>query len=328
MGFFKKIFNPNLEPEGQAPEVTDEQQLPVEQTDAPDAADVTVEVITADEAPVEVTPPEVAEAAPAEAAPAAGGGDPLLGDHVQAAHATLIDWIIAALAPLRGGLADDDVHDMVIHVAEARIRLLMGEAFVGKLRLALDNNLLSPVAAGEISVTGELSTAAAADAINAGDGRLQLVLVSRRRTGGQVDILATGRALITAVEGTGSLEQECYELDASTKTLFHIGRGRVARQGGNIRVNDIVINERETDPRLMEMNRQVSSAHADILCRRGAFYLKAMPGGCRPEGGAVTRVFHGETGRELRDTFTLEPLHDGDLIALGGAMLLRFQVMS
>ncbi len=328
MGFFKKIFNPNLEPEDQTPEVTDTGQQPAEDTVAQDSADVTVEVASVevasvDEAPVEVAPVEEPESAPTDDA-AAVDGDPVLGDHVQAAHAALIGWIIEALAPLRGGLGDDDVHDMEIHVADARTRLVMGDAFINKLRLALDNNMLSPVAAGEITVTG--SPTAAADVIPAGGGRLQLVLVSRRV--GEITPAATGRALITLVEGTGALVSACYQLDASAKQCFHIGRGAVARQGGDLRVNDIVINDRETDERLLAMNRQVSSAHADIICRGGAFFLKAMPGGCRPEGGAVTRVFHEGKGKELRDTFSLEPLHNGDLIALGGDLLLRFELIS
>lgn len=306
MNIFKKIFNPNVDPDPQ-PSKQDDTAAPSPE----EAIDAGVGDTPAEEPAIADTEVHATD-------------NSALGDHVQVAHATLVNWIIDALAPLRGGLDDAEVLDMTIHVDDARTRLLMGDTFLKKVRLALDNNMLSPLAAGEITVDDTMP--AAPNAIVAGGGRLLLVLASRRHVVRE-EPTATGRAVITVVEGTGSLAEPSYLLDAALSQVYRIGRGRVARQRAAIRVNDIVINDLETDERLLAMNMQVSSQHADVLCHGGAFYLRATVSGCRAEGGAKTMVFHGQQGKELRDTFTEEPLHDGDIIALGGSLLLNFKVV-
>ena len=323
MGFFKNIFNPNLEPEDEKPAekevVNDADNQAPETPDVPETPEVP-ESPEVPETPVDPESPEIPEAPEPPVTNKKEGLD--LGDNAQAAVGDLITWIIDALAPLRGGFGPDAVHDMTIHVADPRARLLMGDTFIKKLRVELDNNLLDGISAGEILVADGLTDNPAA--LNVKPGLLQLKLTKR---GGEPP-KASGKAVIAIVEGTGSLKQQRYELDASSKTVFHIGRGKVVKKGGVIRINDIIINDEETDDKILAINRRVSSAQADILWRNGAFYLKAMPSGCRPEGGAATKVYHEEKFRELRDTFMPVLLHDGDFIELGGTLLLSFNIVN
>ena len=331
MSFLKKIFNPNLEPEAETPaenEVVHE-DVNDETNQTPKTPEPSVNPETSEPTSGNLETPEPAQDNPETPEPSPSNPETPepkqtegleLGDNMQEAVGDLISWIIDALSPLRGGLASDAVHDMTIHVADTRARLIMGETFLQRLRLELDNNLLSAISAGDIGILDGLTDSPTA--LNVKPGFLQVSISSR-----SVVVKATGRAIVTIVEGTGSLANPSYELDASAKTVFHIGRGKVVKRGGSIRVNDIVINDAEPDERVLAQNRRVSSSQADILCRDGAFYLKAMPSGCRPEGGAATKVFHNETARELRDTFMPVLLQDGDFIELGGTLLLSFSIV-
>jgi hypothetical protein len=141
--------------------------------------------------------------------------------------------------------------------------------------------------------------------------------------------VVNAKVRISSVLGMGTLMQRVSVLDTTKKTIFHIGRGEVSNKYDTYRTNDIVIKADETDQEQKAKNENVSSAHADIVFRNSTFYLKAMQGGCRPEGGSATKIIHGEgIPEELRSTNTFYPLQDGDLIELGKSVLLRFEIVN
>lgn len=132
---------------------------------------------------------------------------------------------------------------------------------------------------------------------------------------------------LTIINGTGSLMQESYLVDSSVKSVYHIGRGEVVRLSGNIRRNDIVVCEAETNPELAEYNARVSSNHADLVARSGRLYLRAAAGGCRALGGSVTKLIRNDEIIELNDTSSMMPVNDGDMIELGKNLTLLFSAL-
>lgn len=195
------------------------------------------------------------------------------------------------------------------------------DRFLKDLRYALDNALLSSVGADSI----DLKFATAVDI----DRSAVWPVVENAlyySWGGEKEVKPqpTGSTVkIALTEGTGSLQQKKYILDPQ-KNLFHIGRGAVASRDGVIRRNDIVIRDDETDESLKKLNGCVSGSHADIIVRSGRFYLRACPGGCRGQGGASTKIIHGDDVEELTDVSVLHPLSDGDFIQLGKTVTLEF----
>lgn len=133
-------------------------------------------------------------------------------------------------------------------------------------------------------------------------------------------------ATLSIIEGTGSMMKQAYILDSDHKKIYHIGRGVTSRKGGNYRVNDIVVKDKETDQELSEYNGHVSSAHADIVFKNNRFYVKAATGGCRATGGSPTKIVRDENATELRDTNLLFPLEEGDIIELGKSVLLIYSL--
>lgn len=131
-------------------------------------------------------------------------------------------------------------------------------------------------------------------------------------------------ANISILEQSGSLEQRVYTLDSDKQQLFHIGRGRMSHKSGKYHVNDIVINDQETDLILHERNIHVSRAHADIIFKNYRFYLKALPGGCRTLNGSPTKIIRNENNMELCDVSIMLPLEDGDMIELGKKVVLIY----
>lgn len=131
-------------------------------------------------------------------------------------------------------------------------------------------------------------------------------------------------ATLSIIEGTGSMIKPAYTLDSDSKKLYHIGRGVNARKNGKYRINDIVIKDKEADPELLDCNAHVSSAHADIVFKNNAYYVRAAAGGCRASGGSPTKIVRDENATELRDTALLYPLEDGDILELGKTVLLQF----
>lgn len=189
------------------------------------------------------------------------------------------------------------------------------------LRHALDNALLTGVGAKSIVIRF-----ATADTIRRANPRAIVehqLYVSWR----PVDLPKEQHmAWIYAEAGTGSLREQVYTLDSSAKECYHIGRGAMAKNAGLFRKNDIIINETDSDATISHSNQCVSSVQADIIFRKGCFWLKACPGGCRASGGTSTKIYHGETVLELHDVNTLFPLADGDMIELGKSVMLHFSL--
>ena len=134
------------------------------------------------------------------------------------------------------------------------------------------------------------------------------------------------RANISVFGGKGSLLQEQYELSSETlekerRKYYNIGRGEYPDiEGGSYRQNHIAIDDNNN----LEINKYVSRAHARIgYAENIGFYLQVEYGGSRLSGNR-TRIFREEDKIEVENVEVKEPLHDGDLIELGKAVVLRF----
>ena len=134
------------------------------------------------------------------------------------------------------------------------------------------------------------------------------------------------KACITVFGGKGSLLQEQYELSSETlkkehRKYYNIGRGEFPNMEiGSYRQNHIGIDDKNN----LETNKFVSRAHARIgYSENIGFYLQVEYGGSRLSGNR-TRIFRGEDKIEVENIEVKEPLHDGDLIELGKAVVLKF----
>ena len=108
-----------------------------------------------------------------------------------------------------------------------------------------------------------------------------------------------------------------FELDSSEKTEYNIGRVPTALDNeGRYRENDIVIND-----------ERISRAQADLYFKGGRLYLRPTSTGYRPFGNP-TRVHTPRSKEpvELRDEFRGYPIHDGDIIELGGSRGVLYKV--
>ena len=96
----------------------------------------------------------------------------------------------------------------------------------------------------------------------------------------------------------------------------------------SVQENQIAINDMEKDKVLKELNFHVSGTHADLIYDNEAFYLKATLYGCRPDGSKTAVIREDTNGSEeyeLRDSESRFRLRDGDLIELGGTVMLLFE---
>lgn len=195
------------------------------------------------------------------------------------------------------------------------------EEMTGNLRRELDNALLSAVGARQIDLKFVFSPEIDREQCR------EIVPDCLYVSWSGVDIrprAVLGEGWISIVADTGSLLQPIVQLDPEAKNVYRIGRGAISRRSGSIRRNDIIINDRETDPALRESNECVSSSHADIVVRNGRYCLRAADGGCRAKCGSATKLIHDDKIIELTDTATLMPLSDGDMIELGKSVTLLF----
>lgn len=135
------------------------------------------------------------------------------------------------------------------------------------------------------------------------------------------------KASISIFGGNGSLLQEKYELsnevlEKEHRKFYHIGRGEHPdMEDGSYRQNHIVIDDKNN----LDKNRFVSRAHARIgYSENIGFYLQVEFGGSRLSGNR-TRLFRDEEKIEVENVDMKHPLHDGDLIELGKAVLLQFK---
>ena len=135
------------------------------------------------------------------------------------------------------------------------------------------------------------------------------------------------KACISVYGSNGSLLQEKYELSSEVlekerRKYYHIGRGEHPdMEDGSYRQNHIVIDENNN----LDKNKYVSRAHARIgYSENIGFYLQVEYGGSRLSGNR-TRIFRDEEKIEVENVDMKEPLHDGDLIELGKAVLLQYK---
>ncbi len=137
---------------------------------------------------------------------------------------------------------------------------------------------------------------------------------------------AAEKAVLVVYRRKGSLCRNSYVIDPSVKSRYRIGRGETSsRPEYSFRSNDIIINTADEDKKTQALNNRVSSAHADLVCRDGRFFLQVLPPGCAV-GGNSTRIIRDQKPIELDQPSLSYPLFDGDLIELGGAVLLEFKL--
>lgn len=191
-----------------------------------------------------------------------------------------------------------------------------------QLRLSLDNAMLEAVGRKKLEiqyVTKENLPASAREVV---PDILYYAFISAPVAPRQ------SKARITVVEGTGSLAAKEYTLDSTVKSTYHIGRGPMSRKPGAMRPNDIVVRDTDPDNEIQQRNNHVSSAHADIVASNGHFYLKALRWGCRPMGGASTKLIYDGDEHEVRDINMKYPLKDGYMIELGKEVVLVFNELT
>lgn len=136
------------------------------------------------------------------------------------------------------------------------------------------------------------------------------------------------KAVISVYWGKGSLMASSYEIDPSVKPRYRIGRGETSsRPDYSFRVNDIVIRTDDPEADVQALNNHVSSAHADLVFREGRFYLQVLPSGS-VSGNNSTRIIRDQIPIPVEQPGIDYPLRDGDLIELGGTVLLQFKSIS
>lgn len=278
--------------------------------------------------PVEQPSRSEKEAEPEQIDPSQPNAVPpvILSDNVIDTREKLSNMIVKALKP-SCGISQDAAINMSFYVTDPLIVLAMNEDFKDALRAKLENNGLSAFANGEFRIVN--GCAPQVGTIQVFEGFYISLDRNTTITRGQNPLPFGDAVAVLAIVGNmGSLQDSQYELDTSKKTLFQIGRGTVVRRSGIYRVNDVIIKDDETDSRLAGINNCVSSMQADILWKNGAFYLRAMPSGCRPEGGSSTKIIRDSKSIELRNSRLEERLYDNDMIELGGDLLLSFHLKS
>lgn len=136
------------------------------------------------------------------------------------------------------------------------------------------------------------------------------------------------KAEVKVYWGKGSLMAESYEIDPSLLTRWRIGRGQTSnRQDYSFRTNEIVIRTDDSDDVIQALNNHVSSAHADLVYREGRYYLQVLPSGS-VAGNNSTRIIRDQRPIPVEQPGIDYPLRDGDLIELGGTVLLEFKSLS
>ena len=133
-----------------------------------------------------------------------------------------------------------------------------------------------------------------------------------------IDVPAQAKISIT--DGSGTLVQPEYLLDADKQQIYQIGRGENDRSD---RKNHIAISD-DTAGLMYDNNKYVSSAHAQIVFVAGkGFCVQSLNDNNR------TIVYrHENRVADLRDLHSMSmPLQDGDRIELGKKVSLLFKIM-
>ena len=236
----------------------------------------------------------------------------------------LKEVILDSVAPFTG---DDTYNGITIWINDEFFHVAEKDSFATDLRASFDSMKLHSLGNGEIKVIhGEPEANENASPIFKKnviqDGKIWIKLHLKGK-----ETHRCSKALITVFPGRGSCEKSEYVLDAEKKTIYRIGRGPMNQKAGEaFRLNDIVIEESNPDQTIQKLNNFVSGSQADIIFEDGVFYLKAMPSGCRMNGGSPTKIIRGGKLIELRDHISSYKLHDGDYIELGKSVLLLFKI--
>lgn len=135
------------------------------------------------------------------------------------------------------------------------------------------------------------------------------------------------KAVVKVYWGKGSLMDGACEIDPSAMTRWRIGRGQTSnRPDYSFRANEIVIRTDDPDEDIQALNNHVSSAHADLVYREGRYYLQVLPSGS-VAGNNSTRIIRDQRPIPVEQPGIEYPLRDGDLIELGGSVLLEFRLL-
>lgn len=235
------------------------------------------------------------------------------------------ELILDSVAPFTGS---DDFAGLTIWVNDQAFHVISKESFKKDLKASFDSMRLYSLGNGDIKVVNGVPTPQdeASPLVRNGiiaPDKIWIRLVPK----GRVEV-PHAKATISVFQELGSCRQNEYVLSAEDRTVYRIGRGSICRKrGAAYRVNDIIIEEDNTNQDIQKLNNYVSSSQADIILEDGGFFLKAMPSGCRASGGSPTKIIRNQEPTELRDTVSMHRLNDGDIIELGKSVLLIFRIV-
>lgn len=217
----------------------------------------------------------------------------------------IIEGVVRALRPLRGmkNLSGISVYSENPYC----LAVIQNNEFAHELALAFDNADMSSFGLKRVAVVDSLPEDRQ-QLLTALEGKVY-VSISKK-----AEPTRCSTARLVAVGDASALTQPEYLLDSKIKTTYHIGRG-VHSSRNTLRFNDVVISN---------AFNTVSSEQADIVYHHGDFWLKACQGGCRALGGSPTKILTDGKTNELTDTQSMIRLHDGDIIELGKAVLIKF----
>lgn len=232
-------------------------------------------------------------------------------------RAAVIKNISALLKPLLG---KDDFKGIALYATQSIYAIALDKEFENMLRIEFDNRGFKSLGNGKVEIYESKPTAEAHDVYDN-------IIFAEILTKESISHYSPRKARISIYHGKGSLKQDEYILDtaADNKKTYCIGRGDISTKGGVFRENDIVIDDAETNPAIVDLNKYVSSSHANIEVLDGGFYLKAMPGGIA-NGNATKYIRDGKVFKLETDSMSY-PLQDGDIIELGRTVLLKFEVI-
>ena len=137
-------------------------------------------------------------------------------------------------------------------------------------------------------------------------------------------------ATVSIFGNAGSLLQERYilsseEMKQKMLPAYNIGAGQFPVIPNGYRENHIAIDDNPNSP-MCAKNQYVSRMHAHIgFSDKYGFYLQVEPDGTRLMGKR-TRIFRGEEKIECDNPHVKVPMHNGDMIELGKAVVLRFEL--
>lgn len=246
-------------------------------------------------------------------------------DNAVDAKKSIVKALLSRFKQLRFNEGAGNIRKVTIWVADpVYIRLLMNDEFVNKLHTEIENHLITALSKAEINVRmGKPSSKVQSSCVVEEAVWFSFLIEEEVRKS------MSGKARVSIAGGRGSLMKKTYDLNVAERTVFHIGRGETENNKERpYRENQIAINDKEKDKDLKEMNFHVSGTHADLIYENEAFYLKATPYGCRPDGSKTAVIRESANGSEeyeLRDSESRFRLRDGDLIELGGTVMLLFE---